>query len=63
MLLDDQKPHHFYILLSLRLGYLGATSIVKIGKVRLSGEIGGGLKFLKKTNFTIIIRYEILTFL
>ena len=48
MLLDDQKPHNFYILLSLRLGYLVATSIVKIGKVRLSGEIGGGIEISKK---------------
>ena len=48
MLLDDQKPHNFYILLSLRLGYLVATSIVKIGKVRLSGEIGGGVEIKKK---------------
>ena len=41
---------------------LGATSIVKIGEVRLSGEIGGGVKFRKKTNFIITIRYEIPTF-
>ena len=34
----------------------GATSIVKIGEVRLSGEIGG------KPNFIITIRYEIPTF-
>ena len=27
--------------------HLGATSIVKIGEVRLSGEIGGGVKFCK----------------
>ena len=41
---------------------LGATSLVKIGEVGLSGEIGGGVKFRKKTNFIITIRYEILTF-
>ena len=42
---------------------LGATSIVKIGEVRLSDEIGGGgLKISKKRNFIITIRYEILTF-
>ena len=28
---------------------LGATSIVKIGEVRLSDEIGGGVKDFKKT--------------
>ena len=42
---------------------LGATSIVKIGEVRLSDEIGGGVKdFEKKPNFIITIRYEIPTF-
>ena len=44
--------------------YLGATSIDKIGEVWLSDEIGeGGLKFWKKTNFTITIRYKKLPFL
>ena len=42
---------------------LGATSIVKIGEVRLSGEIGGGVEISKKLNFIITIRYEIPTFL
>ena len=41
---------------------LGATSIVKIGEVRLSDEIGGGLEISKKPNFIITIRYEIPTF-
>ena len=43
---------------------LGATSIDKIGEVRLSDEIGGGEGFetLKKPNFIITIRYEIPTF-
>ena len=42
---------------------LGATSIVKIGEVRLSDEIGGeGFETLKKPNFIIIIRYKIPTF-
>ena len=41
---------------------LGATSIVKIGEVRLSGEIGGGFEVSKKPNFIITIRYEIPTF-
>ena len=40
---------------------LGVTSIVKIGEVRLSGEIGE-VENSKKTNFIITIRYEILTF-
>ena len=40
---------------------LGATSIVKIGEVRLSDEIGG-FEISKKPNFIITIRYEILTF-
>ena len=40
--------------------HLGATSIVKIGEVRLSDEIGG--RFQKKPNFIITIRYEIPTF-
>ena len=43
--------------------YLGATSINKIGEVRLFSEIGGGFENLKKPNFTITIRYEIPTFL
>ena len=39
---------------------LGATSIDKIGEVRLSDEIGGGgLKTLKKLNFIITIRCKI----
>ena len=43
--------------------YLGATSIDKIGEVRLSDEIGGeGFETLKKMNFIITIRYEIPTF-
>ena len=37
---------------------LGATSIDKIGEVRLSDEIGG-FEILKKPNFIITIRYEI----
>ena len=42
---------------------LGATSIVKIGEVWLSGEIGElGVEILKKLNFIITIRCEILTF-
>ena len=41
---------------------LGATSFVKIGEVRHSGEIGGGFEILKKLNFIITIRYEIPTF-
>ena len=42
----------------------GATSINKIGEVRLFSEIGeGGVEILKKPNFTITIRYEIPTFL
>ena len=42
---------------------LGATSIDKIGEVRLSDEIGGeGFETLKKPNFIITIRYEIPTF-
>ena len=42
---------------------LGATSINKIGEVRLFSEIGeGGVEILKKPNFTITIRYEIPTF-
>ena len=41
---------------------LGATSIVKIGEVRLSGEIGGGFEISNKPNFIITIRYEIPTF-
>ena len=41
---------------------LGATSIDKIGKVRLSDEMGGGVETLKKLNFIITIRYEIPTF-
>ena len=42
---------------------LGATSIVEIGEVRLSGEIGGGrFEISKKLNFIITIRYEIPTF-
>ena len=45
------------------LATFGATSIVKIGEVWLSGEIGGGVEILKKTNFIITIRYEIPTFL
>ena len=37
---------------------------VKIGEVWLSDEIGeGGFEILKKTNFIIMIRYKILTFL
>ena len=44
------------------IGQLGVTSIVKIGEVRLSDEIGGGVKIEKKTNFIITIRYEIPTF-
>ena len=45
------------------LGKLGATSIDKIGEVRLSDEIGGeGFETLKKPNFIITIRYEIPTF-
>ena len=44
--------------------HLGATSIDKIGEVQLSDEIWeGGLKFFKKPNFIITIRYEILMFL
>ena len=39
----------------------GATSIVKIGEVRLSDKIGG-LEISKKPNFIITIRYEIPTF-
>ena len=38
---------------------LGATSLVKIGEVWLSGEIGGGFENSKKPNFIITIRYEI----
>ena len=34
-----------------------------ISEVRLSDEIGGGFETLKKQNFIITIRYEILTFL
>ena len=45
------QPHH-----------KGATSIVKIGEVRLSGEIRGGVEVSKKPNFRITIRYEIPTF-
>ena len=42
----------------------GATSIDKIGEVRLSGEIGGGgVEISKKLNFIITKRYEIPTFL
>ena len=42
---------------------IGATSIDKIGEVRLSDEIGGeGFETLKKPNFIITIRYEIPTF-
>ena len=42
---------------------LGATSIDKIGEVRLSDEIGGeGFETLKKPNFIITIKYEIPTF-
>ena len=42
---------------------LGATLIVKIGEVRLSGVMGWvGFEILKKPNFIINIRYEILTF-
>ena len=42
---------------------LGATSNAKIREVRLSDEIGvEGFETLKKTNFIITIRYEILTF-
>ena len=42
---------------------LGATSIVKIGEVRLSDEIGGrGFEISEKPNFIITIRYEIPTF-
>ena len=42
---------------------LGATSIDKIGEVRLSDEIGGeGFETLKKPNFIITIRYKIPTF-
>ena len=42
---------------------LRATSIDKIGEVRLSDEIGGeGFETLKKLNFIITIRYEIPTF-
>ena len=41
---------------------LGDTSIDKIDEVRLSDEIGGR-GILKKTNFTITLRYEIPTFL
>ena len=37
----------------------GAISIVKIGEVQLSSEIGGGVEISKK-NFLITIRYEIL---
>ena len=49
-----------YIFIECRLG---ATSIVKIGEVRLSDEIGGeGLEISKKPNFIITIRYEIPTF-
>ena len=40
----------------------GATSIVKIGEVWLSDEIGGVVETLKKPNFIITIRYEIPTF-
>ena len=41
----------------------GATSIVKIGEVRLSDEIGGeGFETLKKPNFIITIWYEIPTY-
>ena len=39
------------------------ASIVKIGEVRLSGEIGGVFEVSKKPNFIITIRYEIPTFL
>ena len=46
----------------MQQGILGATSIVKIGEVRLSGEIGGGVEVSKKPNFRITIRYEIPTF-
>ena len=49
------KPYPIYY-------YLGATSIVKIGEVWLSDEIGGGLEISKKPNFIITIRYEIPTF-
>ena len=39
------------------------TSIVKIGEVRLFGEIGEeGVEISKKPNFIITIRYEIPTF-
>ena len=49
-------------MLSPLKNFLGATSIVKIGEVRLSTEIGGGLEISKKPNFIITIRYEIPTF-
>ena len=42
---------------------LGATSIVKIGEVWLSDEIGGGVEISKKPNFIITIRYKIPIFL
>ena len=37
-------------------------SHLKIGEVRLSDEIGGGVEIRKKPNFIITIRYEIPTF-
>ena len=48
-----------FLLLLIRIVSLGATSIVKIGEVRLSDEIGG-VETLKKLNFIISIRYEII---
>ena len=41
---------HYFIFLQLN-PLLGATSIDKVGEVRLSGEIGEGRFVLKKTNY------------
>ena len=49
------------VLYRLQKYQLGATSNVKIGEVRLSGEIGG-VGTSKKPNFIITIRYKIPTF-